>query len=186
VCFLVDDNWDDFGYKTLFHLIYLDRQGLRRELGDLKITQRGMGLGRVAVKENFRKLDKSYASLGSDQKFYENVVALGPDTAREVFESLRDAAWDPGIRDRFREDAAFITSLMRGLRNVDVRKFGDIAHGRATLTPYRFEYTFPNSEGRTSFSSHASRFTTHEYTCNHRTEWSRKDLVNQVIDIAFV
>ena len=147
MCFLVDDNWDDFGYKTLFRLIYLDRQGQRSELGHLKIMQRRMGLGRVVVKENFRKLDKSYASLGNDQKFYENVVALGPDTAREVLEGLRDAAWDPGIRERFREDAAFITSLMRGLRNVDVRKFGDIAHGRATLTPYRFEYTFPNSEG---------------------------------------
>jgi ABC-type transport system involved in cytochrome c biogenesis ATPase subunit len=146
VCFLVDDHWDDFGYKTLFHLIYLNRQGLRQELGLLKIMKRGMAIGRVQVKESFRKLDKTHASLGTDQKFYENVVALGPETAREVFESLRDAAWDEDIRNRFREDAAFTTSLMRGLRNADIRKFADIAHDRATLTPYRFEYTFPNSE----------------------------------------
>jgi AAA15 family ATPase/GTPase len=147
VCFLVDDNWDDFGYKTLFHLIYLNRQGLRRELGLLKIMKRRMDSGRVEVKENFRKLDKTYASLGTDQKFYENVVALGPEIAREVFESLRDAAWDAEIREQFREETAFTTSLMRGLRNADVRKFADIAHGRATLTPYRFEYMFPNSQG---------------------------------------
>jgi len=109
--------------------------------------QRGMGLGRVVVKDNFRKLDKTYASLGSDQKFYENAVALGPEIAREVFESLRDAAWDPEIHNQFKEETAFTTSLMRGLRSSDIRKFGDIAHGRATLTPYRFEYTFPNSDG---------------------------------------
>ena len=147
MCFLVDDSWDDFGYKTVFRLIYFNREGSRKELGLLKIMKRGMDPGRVDVKESFRKLDKTYASLGSDQKFYENVVALGPEIAGEVFESLRDAAWDAEIRDRFREEAAFSTSLMRGLRNADVRKFADIAHGRATLTPYRFEYRFPNSEG---------------------------------------
>lgn len=147
MCFLVDDNWDDFGYKTVFQLIYLDRLGLRKELGLLKILQRGMGLGRVVVKDNFRKLDKTYASLGSDQKFYENAVALGSEIAREVFESLRDAAWDPEIRNQFKEETAFTTSLVRGLRSSDIRKFGDIAHGRATLTAYRFEYTFPNSDG---------------------------------------
>src|SRR5277367_5856061 len=81
VCFLVDDHWDDFGYKTLFHLIYLNRQGLRQEIGLLKIMKRGMAIGRVQVKESFRKLDKTHASLGTDQKFYENVVALGPETA---------------------------------------------------------------------------------------------------------
>ncbi|MBZ5612830.1 MAG: ATP-binding protein [Acidobacteriia bacterium] len=147
MCFLVDDNWDDFGYKTLFHLIYFDEKGSRRELGLLKIMKRGMKLGRVEVKDHFRKLDKTYASLGTDQKFYENITALGPGVAQEVLESLRDAAWDTEIYSRFREEDPFTTSLMRGVRNADVRKFADIAHGRATLTPYRFEYMFPNSEG---------------------------------------
>jgi predicted ATPase len=145
-CFLVDDGWDDFGYKTLFHLIYFDATGARRELGSLKIMRRGMDSGRVEIREHFRRLEKAYASLGADQKFYENVVALGEQFAREILESLRDSAWAPAIYQRFKDEPAFTTSLMRGLRKADIRKFGEIARGRASLTPYRFDYTFPNSE----------------------------------------
>lgn len=106
-----------------------------------------MDIGRVDVSENFHKLPKTFASLGIDQKFYENVAALGAETEKELLEALRDAAWDSEIFDRFKKENAFVTSLMRGLRTANVRKFADIAHDRATLTPYRFEYSFPNSTG---------------------------------------
>lgn len=106
-----------------------------------------MDFGRIQIKEQFRKLDKTHASLGTDQKFYENVVSLGPEVAKELFESLRDAAWDESVYQGFQKEDAFSTSLMRGLRRSDVRKFTDIAHQRASLTPYEFEYQFPNTNG---------------------------------------
>jgi ABC-type transport system involved in cytochrome c biogenesis ATPase subunit len=147
VCFLVDDDWNDHGYETLFRLVYFDETGGRRELGQTKIMQLGMSSGRVVVKLNFRKLTNKYASLGTDQKFYENVVALGQQIAKEILGGLRDAAWDSAIFRRFLEEPAFIVSLMRGLRKSDVHKFADIANGRATPTPFEFEYDFPSPRG---------------------------------------
>ena len=144
VCFLVDNDWDDFGYETLFRLVYFDESGVRRELGQTKIMKMGMDLGHVEVEMKFRKLTKKHASLGTDQKFYENVASLGPKTNSEILESLRDAAWNPAIFGRFCEETAFTRSLMRGLRTSDVHKFEDIAKGRATLTPFEFQYDFPS------------------------------------------
>lgn len=34
---LYSDNWNDYGYYTLFHLVYYDEQGLLHEIGSLKI-----------------------------------------------------------------------------------------------------------------------------------------------------
>lgn len=33
ICLLVDDYWDDFGFKTMFHLWYLDKEGHRKAIG---------------------------------------------------------------------------------------------------------------------------------------------------------
>jgi hypothetical protein len=146
-CVLVDDGWNDFGYNTLFRLIYFDKTAARNELGSLRIMKRGMDYGRVDVKERFRRLGKSYASLGTDQKFYENVVALGQEKVQELLECLRDASWNQDIYADFKDDPAFNASLMRGLGRSDLRRFAEIAHGHATPTPYRFEYIFPEPDG---------------------------------------
>ena len=143
-CFLVDDGWDDFGYKTLFSLIYFDESSTRHDLGSTRIMKRGMAAGRVDVEEHFLRLGREYVSLGTDQKFYENIYALGADTAESILKRLRDAAWDLGIYARFEQEKAFATSLMRSLRARDVERFGQIARGEATPTPFSFEYIFPN------------------------------------------
>lgn len=92
VCLLVDDPWDDFGFKTLYHLYYLDPTGRRRTISGVKIYKRGAGEVRTVLKPAFNKLSKSYVSLGESQEFYENLIELGEPIAREIMESLRDAA----------------------------------------------------------------------------------------------
>jgi len=147
VCFLVNDNWDDFGFKTLFNLVYFDKKGNRKELGGTKIIRRGMTHGHVEVRGKFNRLGKNYASLGSDQKFYENIVSLGPKLAKELMECLRDCAWNREIYDSFSREEGFRQSLMRGLGESDVRKFADIVYRRAKLTTFEFDFVFPDSEG---------------------------------------
>jgi len=129
-------------------LIYFDDLGKRHEIGDVKIMQKGMDLGRIKLKEKFGKLRPNYASLGTQQSYYENLVALGPKVAENILTSLRDAAWNQSIYLSFRNDPAFRTSLMRGQRRLDVRKFSDIAHRRAHSTPYFFEYRFASEKVR--------------------------------------
>lgn len=142
-CYLVDDDWDDYGFETLCGLIWFDHEGKRTELGNLKIMQKGMTSGRVELEPRFLTLGPAYASLGSDQSYYENIAALGPELARDILTSLRDAAWDRTIFEEFEHERAFTKSLMRGIRDIDVRKFSDILRGRAQLTPFEFIYEFP-------------------------------------------
>ena len=36
-CYLITDNWDDYNFRTLHFLIYLDNAGNRHEIGLVKI-----------------------------------------------------------------------------------------------------------------------------------------------------
>src|SRR5690349_21596059 len=98
-CFLISDSWDDFSYKTTFQVVYFDNTGERHDIGSVKIMQRGMTHGRVPVEQNFDALADDYASLGQDQSYYENLVALQETPRIEVLIGLRDAVWD---EDRYR------------------------------------------------------------------------------------
>ena len=143
LCYLIDDSWNDYGYLTLCGLIWFDQEGKRTELGSLKIMEKGMEGGRVQLESSFLTLGPSYASLGSDQSYYENLIALGPEISEDILTSLRDAAWDNAIFEEFSGETAFSVSLMRGIGRIDIRKFESILSGRAELTPFEFEYVFP-------------------------------------------
>jgi predicted ATPase len=145
VCYIIDDSWNDYGYRTLCGLIWFDQEGKRTELGSLKIMEKGMERGRVQLESSFLTLGPSYASLGTDQSYYENLIALDPEISEDILTSLRDAIWDVVIFEEFAGERAFADSLMRGIRKIDIRKFGDILRGRAELTPFEFEYEFPEA-----------------------------------------
>lgn len=141
VCLLVTDAWNDFGFCTLFHLYYLDAEGYRRTIGGIKIYKRGAGQTHTKLKSAFTKLSKSYVSLGDGQKFYENLIALGDERAKEIMTSLRDAAWDEEIYHAFADEDGMRTSLLRTISKLERRKFSAIAHRRAVLSPFNFTYS---------------------------------------------
>ena len=66
-CFLIRDNWDDYTYKTQFYLVFVDEDGARHNIGQVKIGQFGMeDRRRPVVAESFQTLDESLFSLGQD------------------------------------------------------------------------------------------------------------------------
>jgi hypothetical protein len=65
VCYLINDNWDDYRFKTSFSSILFDRHGQRHELGGIKILPKGWEKGRVPVPALFNELDKTWCSLGN-------------------------------------------------------------------------------------------------------------------------
>src|SRR6266852_583628 len=113
VCYLVDDNWDDYGYKTLFHVIYFDGEGVRSDIGDTKIMSRSMEPGHVELKNRFRKLGAKFASLGQTQQFYENLIQLENNAGRDILIALNDVAWNDIQLGAFKRETAFSVSLMR-------------------------------------------------------------------------
>ena len=44
---LKPNTWDDFGYKTLFDVQYVNNSGVIEEIGGLKIAKNGMSIGGV-------------------------------------------------------------------------------------------------------------------------------------------
>lgn len=151
VCLLVTDGWNDFGFCTLFHLYYLDSDGNRRTIGGIKIYKRGAGPVRTKLKPTFAKLGKSYVSLGDSQQFYENLIALGDERAKEILESLRDAAWDEEVYHAFANEEGMRTSLLRTTSTIDRRKFSAIAHRRAVQSPFNFTYSTEDNRATMRF-----------------------------------
>ena len=144
-CFLIDDNWDDYNFKTLFQLLVFDESGRRIEVGDVKIAKKGLESGRVVVPTKFTFLGPEYCSLGQSQEYYETLLLIAEDDRIAILEALRDAVWDPGIYSRFEEEAVFQTSLLRGASS-SITKFRDVIRRSAQAVPYEFSYTFPSGQ----------------------------------------
>jgi hypothetical protein len=101
-CFLQVNNWDDFGFKTMFGLYYRDRAGTIRYIGDVKIGQAGLGRdeSRPEVPAEFDRLGNDLFSLGQDASYYQRINELSDQTAEEILRSLNDVAFDLDLFDR--------------------------------------------------------------------------------------
>lgn len=139
------DSWDDFGYRTMFHL-HIGLGDDATEIGVLKIAHRDMGeAGRTEIDAPFSALDtKRYFSLGQDPEFYRNLrERLGGAEATEVLVSLGDIALHPERLRQFESEPVLEVSLLRHVELNSIQlQFHRIAIGAAPLTHYQFFYEF--------------------------------------------
>jgi ABC-type branched-subunit amino acid transport system ATPase component len=143
--FLLRDNWDDYGFKTTFTLVYFDNDGNRHDVGEVKIMTAGMPTGYVTMPESFDTLAQGYGSLGQDQSYYETLLELPEGIRVEILNSLKDVVWDAVIRAELKDENAYDTSLTRSVGEVRIAKHQSILHQQAALTPYDFTYRLPHS-----------------------------------------
>lgn len=91
---LVQDNWDDYGYRSTFRVYLYTSVDEEIDLGNIKIIQAGSAGGYTDLpREPFERLSKNHASLGSDLNYYETLYKLGRDIFRPFLEGLRDVAF---------------------------------------------------------------------------------------------
>jgi predicted ATPase len=146
--FLVIDNWDDFTFKTLYYLIYVDKNGEKHNIGNVKIGQFGMEHGKPAIPVRFNKLSKDFFSLGQDESYYENLNALGTEVRGEILNGLVDLSINLELFDRALKEDVTGTSLLRDVTKATVRgQFNRIANGGARLSEYDFSYTLSSASG---------------------------------------
>lgn len=107
------DNWDDFGYRTMFHATCTLSSGDRVSLGAVKILQSGQDAGRPPLDDSFEELDTDYCSLGQDVDYYNALAELPTDFRTKYLKAMRDAAADRRIEEQFREEDGWSTSLLR-------------------------------------------------------------------------
>lgn len=143
--YLWTDNWDDwFEFSTLYVLTYFDAEGVKHDVGGVKIGQFSMAgkRRRPNLPTRFERLAARFFSLGQDADYYEAIVKL--DSARDLLASLNDIVADEELYQRAREERVTGTSLMRYVNErTVVGQFRRIIAGGARLTDYTFRYKGP-------------------------------------------
>ncbi|WCT05935.1 AAA family ATPase [Rhodococcus qingshengii] len=153
---LHSDNWDDFGYKTMYNAeLYATANGLS-SLGSVKIMRFGMN-AEEAKSTNLPigalQLGDEYCSLGQATSYYETLSAqLSATDLRTYLQDIRDVVADDERRQRFSSEDAFDTSLLRegGARRAltDAR---DLLHGFQMTRDLSFQ--FETSVGGSTFQA---------------------------------
>ncbi|WP_246483592.1 AAA family ATPase [Paenacidovorax monticola] len=111
---LVQDNWDDYGYKTTFHVTLHVSPDESHDVGSIKIIELGRESGYTAMpKKPFDELPASHASLGADLNYYETIYKLGRNVFEPYFKGLRDVAFDDDIKASVEDSEAYRVSLLR-------------------------------------------------------------------------
>lgn len=111
---LVQDNWDDYGYKSTFHVTLHISANESFDLGSIKIIELDRVGGYTAMpKLPFKQLPSGHASLGGDLDYYETVFKLGRSVFEPYFKGLRDVAFDDEIRASVEDCEAYRVSLLR-------------------------------------------------------------------------
>ncbi|MWK60176.1 hypothetical protein GO594_29740, partial [Pseudomonas otitidis] len=138
------NNWDDYGFKTLFFLTVYDELGVEHEIGNVKIgyVNQQHGWTEESLSPSFEFLPEGYFSLGQDVGYY---ASLQKNLTAELFEkilaSLCDVAYDQKILSIAKEEKVFKDSLTRGVSVAAIsNQYRRVIAGGAVLTPFDFSY----------------------------------------------
>ncbi|MFC8940675.1 AAA family ATPase [Streptomyces griseoincarnatus] len=149
--YLIPDQWDDFGFRTLFELkLRLTHGSPIVEMGRLRIAHPGMrseqlpGFSntREQLDEEFEYLPQGYFSLGVDDSYYEKLNELPDAARRSISRGLSDLALNTHLWPRVRHAPVLKKSVMRGIENpeAEISRLAKIAHGRARTVQYKWNY----------------------------------------------
>ena len=148
------DNWNDYGFYTLFHPVLWVTPRESIDLRDVKIIKRGQGHSSTEIARDFYALDDTYCSLGQELAYYETLLTLPENIRNDYLNGLRDAAADPGICESFQDEEAFKVSLLRwGSAELALEQARDLFLGDVE----RFQgldFTFHTRFGSNEFATH--------------------------------
>ncbi|MFJ5332260.1 MULTISPECIES: AAA family ATPase [Pectobacterium] len=105
------DSWDDYNFKTLYHLCLIKKNGDQKALGSVKILQRDVRS--TQLPKDFPELSDEFVSLGQDTDYYKNMLLHLPKTHRTVLEKLNDVVMKPQLLEEVETSSGFRNSLIR-------------------------------------------------------------------------
>jgi len=149
--YLTAQQWDDFGFRTLFELkLRLTHGGEIITVGRLRIAHPGMQsdelpdiyAAREQLDEEFDRLPQGYFSLGVDDSYYENLNELPSIIRHNLLRGLNDLAFNTQLWSQVRDSPVVRKSVMRGVENreAEINRLAKIAYGRARTV--RYVWTF--------------------------------------------
>ena len=140
--YLTLDNWNDYRYRTFYHITLFDENGTKYDLGYIKIANFGQTTEvRIELPAEFERLDARYFSLGQNSEYYSAIQGLTPQLKELFLTSIRDIIVDKQLQLRALEEDVTRTSLLRDTSIVTIQgQYKRILDGGAILTPYNFKY----------------------------------------------
>lgn len=140
--YLIEDNWDDYTYKTMYDVFVFNEDNRKIYLGKVKIGSIHMQGGeRVNLAEEFSRLNEEYFSIGQSADYYEKLKLLSEDYRKEYYIALRDIAYNNEILEQNKELKVMKKSLLRDINiNTARYQFHRISHGGEKQVPYEFKY----------------------------------------------
>lgn len=111
---LVQNNWDDYGYKTTFNATLKLSAQNEIELGNLKILRSDQQGGYTPMpRDAFETLGPDYCSLGGTLDYYEELFKQGRQIYQAYLAALRDVTFSDDVKARFEDLEGFKVSLLR-------------------------------------------------------------------------
>jgi hypothetical protein len=111
---LVQDNWDDYGYKTTFSSTLKLSAEEKIDLGNLKILKADQHGGYTPMpRQPFESLGPEYCSLGGTLEYYEELFKRGGNIYRPYLRALGDVAYSDDVKARFEDLEGYKVSLLR-------------------------------------------------------------------------
>lgn len=123
--YLVEDNWNDFGYYTTYHLWIIENNE-KKEIGVLNLAHKNYNETDSPNKYiNIDELNKDnqaiYISLGTAE-YYKNLIKLGKDKREKILTHLQDLAFNLNLYNEYNELLVVQTSFLRGIKTLEVKK----------------------------------------------------------------
>lgn len=149
--YLIFDDWNDYGFETMFGVSVFDENGKMHALHRFKIGFFGQTTSvatRSLLQEPFERLPDDYFSLCDSVEFYKQLYTDFSEAWREEFlRALNDVVRFPEILERAEGEDVFKTSLLRGVRVDEVRdQFASVLRGEVLLTDFDFGFDLPASD----------------------------------------
>lgn len=149
VAFLEANNWDDFGFKSLFHLVVYDENGAKHDIGGIKIGCQGHQSGWIQERldEEFSFLNKSFFSLGQSDEYYQNLYLLSEDLRVSILESLNDVVHSEAIYNLAINEKVMKESLLRDVSIASIKgQFRRLLGGGKPRTEFDFSFSLAQDE----------------------------------------
>ena len=145
--YLTWDDWNDFSFRTLFGIFYVDGRSEKHDLGNVKIAHYGQDESQKALQigDSFDALPSDCFSLGVDVEYYEKLNELGDNIRDRILLGLHDIAKNENFFEKAINENVTKVSFLRGISETSiVGQFRRLAMGGSKLTSYHFEYSSPN------------------------------------------
>ncbi|MGB6212081.1 AAA family ATPase [Pseudomonas mandelii] len=110
--YLESNSWDDYSYQSTYVLFFYNGEK-NTGIGEVKIIDRDLDIGRVKFSNGIEKLPNNLCSLGQTEDYYRKLQAINETDRHSILTAMNDCAYDDHILKIFKELPQFKSSAVR-------------------------------------------------------------------------